>query len=276
MFIAAGGVFWFLISPKTNTASRGKIVHEVKVIAHRGASAYAPENTLAAFKKAVELRADILELDIHQSKDSQIVVIHDATVDRTTNGTGEVKSHTIDELKKLDAGSWFSPTFAGEKIPLLHEVFDNTPDSILLLIEFKQGSLKYPGIEQRVVQLVREKKAEHRVILKSFEDDVLEKVRSLAPEIPRLKIIVTETPFLKIIIEHGINFGTVLDDSVQYLQHHWFGLSEGFVNEAHQKGYKVFAWDVNSEQRMRDLISIDVDGIETDYSDKLRFLFGQN
>lgn len=237
------------------------------VIAHRGASAYAPENTLAAFRKAVELGADILELDIHQSKDSQLVVIHDGTVDRTTNGKGSVRDLGIAELRQFDAGSWFSPAFAAERIPTLEEVFAAVPDSTILLIELKGSSEKYPGIERRVVDLIHRRDAEHRLIMKSFDAKVLERLRGLDPAIPRLRIIVTEIPFLGLIVGHKLEFGTVLDDSVQYIQRHWFGLSKGFIQEAHERGYKVFVWDVNDRDRMEEMILKGIDGIETDHPD---------
>lgn len=253
--------------PSANTPRSNK---KISIVAHRGASGSAPENTLAAFRKAIDLGADVLELDVHQTHDSQLVVIHDATVDRTTNGKGPVKNFTAKEIQKLDAGSWFSPAYKGEKVPLLSEVLDTTPDTIPLLIELKEGSEKCPGIEARTVQLIREKEAQHRVIPKSFEDDVLERFRLLAPDIPRLKIIVMQIPFLHITIQHGLAFGTILNDSVQYLQHHWFGLTEGFIDEAHRRGYKVFAWDVHDDGRMREMIEMGIDGIETDYPDKLR------
>ena len=133
--------------------------HRVQIVAHRGASAYAPENTLAAFRKAIELGADVLELDVHQSIDNQLVVIHDGTVDRTTSGKGTVKDCTVAALKQLDAGSWFSPQFSGERIPTLEEVFGSTPDSINLLIELKAGSDEYPGIEGRLVDMIHRWKA---------------------------------------------------------------------------------------------------------------------
>lgn len=241
-----------------------------RIIAHRGASAYAPENTLASFKKAIELGADILELDVHQTKDSHLVVIHDASVNRTTNGKGNVNDLTLEQIKTLDAGSWFSKEFTGEKIPTLNEVFNITPDSVTLLIELKYGSDEYPGIEERLIQLIREQNAEQRVILKSFNDDILYRLRTLAPHLPRLKIIVMQ--IFGLIIEHGLNVGTVLDDSVQYLQHHWFGLTKGFIDEAHQKGYKVFVWDVDTKERMKEFIEQGIDGIETDHPDWVKEL----
>lgn len=247
----------------------------VHIIAHRGASAYAPENTVAAFKKAIELGADILELDVHQTKDSQLVVIHDRSVNRTTNGKGKVKDLTLSQIKSLDAGSWFSPEFAGERIPTLDEVFDITPDSVALLIELKEGSDVYPGIEERVIRVIRQRKAEHRAILKSFEDEILDRFRAIGPDIPRLKIILRQISLLGIIIERGLNFGTVLNDSVQYIQHHRVGLAESFITKAHRKGYKVFAWDVQDEDRMRELIEKGIDGIETDFPDRLKSVIGR-
>ena len=253
----------------TNAHNANPAPRRVHVIAHRGAPAYAPENTLAAFKKAIALRSDILELDVHQTKDLRLVVIHDATVDRTTNGKGRVKDLTFEELHQLDAGSWFSSAFAGERVPLLDDVLDLTSDSVSLLIELKEGSNEYPDIEERVVRLVREKNVAPYVIFKSFHDEVLDRLRQLAPDIPRLKIVFLQVPFVSVIIGRGLDFGSILNDSVQYLQHHWFGLTEHFISEAHTKGYQVFAWDVNDMDRMKELILKGVDGIESDYPDLL-------
>lgn len=259
----------FIILLSTHSAAQ-------QIIAHRGVPKLAPENTLSAFRKAVELGAHSIELDVHQTRDSMLVVIHDGTVDRTTNGKGRIADLTAAELRELDAGSWFGHEFTGEKIPFLEEVFSDTPDSITLLIEVKHGSETYPGIEERVVRLIREKKATERVILKSFDNDVLGKLQEIAPEIPRLKIIVMQIPFLNIIIERGLNVGDILDYDVQYLQVHWVGISKDFVEKAHRKGYKVFAWDVHDEQRMREMIAKGVDGIETDFPDTLKRLLSQH
>ena len=117
------------------------------IIAHRGAMGYAPENTISAYKMAIELGANALELDLRQTKDCIPVVLHDATVDNTTNGNGDVKFFNFQDLQKLDAGSWFDIKFSGEKIPALQEVIDVLNDSIILIIELKEGNETYPGIE---------------------------------------------------------------------------------------------------------------------------------
>ncbi len=260
-------ILWFILFLyNVNTVSS----KDIKVIAHRGASAYAPENTISAFKKAFELGVDILEIDVHQTNDRELVVLHDGTVNRTTNGKGKVKNISFEELRKLDAGSWFSNDFIGEKIPSLREVFEITPDSIILLIEIKKGSKTYPGVEKRVVQLIKEYKFENRVILKSFDDKTLQELKNLAPEIPRLKVFVGQISFLNIVVDYTLNFGNVLDDDVQYIQAHWFGVTKCFIAKAHKKGYKVYVWDVNNEKRMKELILMGVDGIETDYPDLLK------
>ncbi len=239
------------------------------IIAHRGAPKVTPENTIASFLKAVELGATMIEFDVHQTKDSQLVVIHDISVNRTTNGRGNINELTAAEIRALDAGSWFSSDFVGERVPLLAEVFDAVPDSIILLIELKYGSNDYPGIEERAASLVREKKAEHRVILKSFQDYVIERLAVIAPDIPRLKIFVWQIPYLRIIIQRGVGFGSTLNLNAQYLQAHRYGLTRGFLERARERGFRVFVWDVHTESAMREFIEMGVDGIETDYPDVL-------
>ena len=132
-----------VISGGDTDESRNKIMN----IAHRGASGYAPENTLAAFDKAVEMQADYIEIDVQLSKDDLPVVIHDDTLDRTTNGTGNISAYTLQELKSLDAGSWFDKKYAGEKIPSLNEVLEMYGEKINILIELKSPEL-YPGVEE--------------------------------------------------------------------------------------------------------------------------------
>jgi glycerophosphoryl diester phosphodiesterase len=139
--------------------------------AHRGASHEAPANTLAAFRRAVELGADGVELDVHLSKDRQLVVIHDFTLETTTNGRGLVQNHTLAELKELDAGSWFGPAFAGERIPSLQEVIEAVGQRLLLNIELK-ASRHGPGsgddLADAVVHLIEDYHLQDRVVVSSF------------------------------------------------------------------------------------------------------------
>src|SRR3712207_1869075 len=120
------------------------------VIGHRGAAGYAPENTMVSFERALALRADAIELDVHPTKDGSLVVIHDPTLDRTTSGHGPVVEHTLAEIRALDAGSWFHPSFKDERVPTLDEVLDWARRRTPVVIEIKQGPVFYPGVEELV------------------------------------------------------------------------------------------------------------------------------
>ena len=156
-------------------------------IAHRGLSARFPENTLAAFRAAVDAGAHMIELDVSFSRDRQLVVIHDDTVDRTTNGSGKVNTLTRDALNQLDAGSWFNPRFAGERLPTLAQVLDTAKGRLLVNIEIKREAFEPGGsddaIEKQVWRLVHDKSMIDDVLVSSFEWRVLEKLRRLDPAI---------------------------------------------------------------------------------------------
>lgn len=154
------------------------------IIAHRGASRQAPENTMAAFRRALELGAGGIELDVHLSADGHLVVTHDEQVDRTSNGKGLVRDKTFGELKALDFGSWFSPEFKDEKIPELEEVLRLIANCDgLLNIEIKNGPIFYPGIEKAVADAVVQYKLTQRTIISSFNHYSLVEIRKINPEI---------------------------------------------------------------------------------------------
>ncbi|WP_226673481.1 glycerophosphodiester phosphodiesterase [Rossellomorea aquimaris] len=158
----------------------------MKLFAHRGVSGEAPENTLAAFKAAAESGAHGIELDVQLTKDGQIVVIHDETIDRTTNGTGYVKDMTWEQLRTYDAGSWFHSTFQGESIPSLEEVLDVVTahhDSMIINIELKNDQFDYPHLEGKVLELLNEKGMKEQTIISSFNPESLKRVRELDPDI---------------------------------------------------------------------------------------------
>ena len=149
------------------------------IFAHRGASGEAPENTLAAFKLGLAQGCDAFELDVHLSKDGQIVVIHDGTIDRTTDGLGAVNEMTVEELKAFDAGSWFDEKYRGERIPLLEEVFDITPGHIIINIEIK-GS--YNGqLEPALIDLLKKRDRLDTVVISSFDWKSLRYIKELEP-----------------------------------------------------------------------------------------------
>lgn len=155
------------------------------VIAHRGSKGTRPENTLSSFEEAIAVNSDGIELDVHLTKDQQLIVIHDEKVDRTTNGQGYVKDKTMKELKQLDAGSSFSALYKGEKLPALSEVLDLLSEQQfkgLLNIELKTDICEYPGIEQKVLQLVNQEKRLYQLLYSSFNYKSLNRLKDLEPE----------------------------------------------------------------------------------------------
>jgi len=153
-------------------------------LAHRGANTEAPENTMAAFRKAVEVGATGLEFDVQLSKDGAVVVIHDEKLERTTNGSGLVKDYTLEELQRLDAGTWFDEEFAGEKMPTLDQILDEFASTELIFnIELKSGIVLYPGLEEKVIEEVKRRNLTDQVVLSSFNHYSLVTCRELNKEI---------------------------------------------------------------------------------------------
>ena len=231
------------------------------VIAHRGFKAKAPENTMVAFRKALALEIDAIELDVHLSKDKRVVVIHDETLQRTTNGNGLVKDFTYNELKKLDAGSWFSAEFKGEKIPVLEEVFDLLKDSKKILnIELKNSIIEYEDIERMVIDMISKYGFQERIIISSFNHYSLRKVKAIKPEI-RTAILCNNITFepLEYLKKYKAN-----DIHINAL-----ALNKGLLNCCKINGIKLRCFTVNSESDMKKLLQIGVDGIITDYPDIL-------
>ena len=148
-------------------------------IAHRGASGIAPENTIAAFKKAIEIGVDAVELDLHGTADGEVVVIHDASLDRTTNGHGPINQATLETVKRADAGAWFASEFAGEPVPTLAEALECITEKTVAVLEIKD-----PLIAEAVVVKVRETQTLNLTVIISFHTTVLETVRTLEPRIP--------------------------------------------------------------------------------------------
>ncbi|OES46428.1 glycerophosphodiester phosphodiesterase [Domibacillus iocasae] len=154
------------------------------IFAHRGASGTHPENTMAAFKAAAEKGADGIELDVQMTRDGEIVIIHDETVNRTTNGKGAIEKMTAGEVAALDAGGWFSAAFSGEKIPTLNEFFRWASENTLQInVELKTNKVPYHGIEKKVLDLIEHYNMRGRVIISSFNFDSIKRVIELDPYI---------------------------------------------------------------------------------------------
>jgi glycerophosphoryl diester phosphodiesterase len=229
-------------------------------IAHRGLSARYPENTLAAFSGAIDAGAHMIELDVCLSKDRHLVVIHDETVDRTTNGTGAVKALTLNQLSQLDAGSWFHPRFKEERLPTLARVLDAVKGHLLVNIEIKPEAFEEDGpadaVERQVLALLREKNMLAEVVVSSFEWRVLENLRKMEP---------------------GIALGLLSDAPADERLLHWYQRIEGFswhpdfrvltrlqVDSLHDLGARVFPYAVDGKIDTRGMLAMGVDGLIVD------------
>ncbi len=156
------------------------------IVAHRGSSGVAPENTVAAFRRAAEDGADMVELDVRMTKDFEIVVLHDRSVRRTTNGRGKIWELTLADLRTLDAGSWFSRRFAGERIPTLRHILDILPAHVAVNIEVKtDGDSRWrPALQELLILQIRERHAVHRCVVSSFDHRFLRRLHAIDPAIP--------------------------------------------------------------------------------------------
>jgi glycerophosphoryl diester phosphodiesterase len=234
------------------------------IIAHRGASAAAPENTLAAFNLAVALNADAVELDVKLSKDGVPVVMHDATVDRTTDGKGRVSDLTLADLKALDAGSWKEAKFAGERVPRLAEVFEAVSSRIWINVELTNYTTRGDGLAAVVVGLIQQMKLQNRVLLSSFDPLNLRKVRQLDPSLPVAQLTSHDQPiflreaWLAFFIPHEARH----PEDVQ--------LGQKGVAYFKKRGYRVNVWTVNNPDDLRRLADEGVDGLITDVPDIAR------
>lgn len=224
---------------------------------HRGARGYAPENTLEGFELAKNLGVDGIEFDVHMSKDNVLVVIHDDSVDRTTNGSGRIRDMTLSQLRKLDAGVKFGAKWEGAKIPTLAEVLTKIRH-VRYKIEIKHGGSIYPGIEQRLLDLIEDLGAKKSVRVTSFDYDALKNTRAL-----------DDTIELGLII-HGrigwfIEIATRL--RAKWIQANYGLLEQSDVALAHDQGIMVGAWGVNDEKEVLNLLQMGVDDVTLDRPD---------
>lgn len=228
------------------------------VVAHRGASGHMPENTLASFQTALEMGADMIELDVHPSRDGNLVVMHDETVDRTTDGTGRVSDKSLDELARLDAAARTS-LGRREPVPTFAEVLERFAHRIPIAVEVKHGSSVYPGVEKRVVQELREHRAERRVELISFDLDCLINLR-------REDSALT-TGF--IFIGNMAAFAELLEGKVDALHGRWNFLTREQVDRSRELGFRSFAWTVNDDEDIRAAIAAGADGVVSNFPDRV-------
>ena len=222
-------------------------------VGHRGAMGYAPENTMASFAKALELDVDVIELDVHLCKSGEAVVIHDQRLDRTTNGKGLVSAKTLRELKSLDAGK-------GQTIPTLREVIEGVNKRAVIDIE-----LKAEGTAGEVAKILQEYIQDRgweadRFMLSSFDHHELMRCHALLPRVP----------FGPIFAAKFLDYARFAREMQAHLIKPFFEfLDEAFVRDAHNRGLKVITWTVNLPEDMRKMAGLGVDGMVSNYPDRI-------
>lgn len=229
-------------------------------IGHRGAAGHAPENTLASFKKALEQGAQGVEFDVHRTADGHLVVIHDALLDRTTNGSGLIRGKTLAEIKALDAGSWKGAAFAGERVPTLAEVAQATGPDCRLFIELKAGSLHYPGIESDLVQEIHRLHIAARTQVSSFDHHALHRIRELDAHLPTA--ILFECNLMDPV-------GAARACGATALHPHFLWVTPEMLLVAKKAGLAINTWTVNDPAFIAQLKQAGVDGIMSDFPDRL-------
>jgi glycerophosphoryl diester phosphodiesterase len=231
-----------------------KVPVKPQVIAHRGGCEWAPENTLAAFKRSLEYGVAGIELDVQRCATGELVVIHDVEISRTTNGAGYLKEITYPELRRLSAGSWFSEEFASEKIPTLEEVLELLDGKLTLHLEIKNAPVEYPGIEDDVLDLLSQYKYPDKVVISSFDHPLLKRIHEKAPQ--QKTALLADAYFLDF-VAYAKEVGAIV-------WHPGFGnLRKECVQAAHAHSISVNTWTLNKIREWAFAVAIEVDGVIT-------------
>jgi glycerophosphoryl diester phosphodiesterase len=229
-------------------------------IGHRGAAGSAPENTIVSMKRALSIGVDAVEFDVHRTLDNQLVVIHDPTIDRTTTGQGIVGQLTLAEIRQFDAGQIMGSAFAGERVPTLAELVAAVPAPTQLFLELKCGSYMYPGIEQDLAQFIKKHGISDRVQISSFDHHALRLLRDLLPDVPT-GMLYYARPIDAVAMARACG-ATALHPM-------WLYLTPEDLLLAHAAGLQVNVWTPNLEAEIAHCQALKVDGIITNYPERL-------
>ncbi|MCU5718033.1 glycerophosphodiester phosphodiesterase [Bacillus cereus] len=262
---------------KVNELKYTKAINQsnhIKNIAHRGASAYAPEHTIPAYTLGQQLKADYIEIDLQMTKDGYLVAMHDETVNRTTNGTGLVKGHTLEELKQLNAGSTYNkkyPNLAKKeyenaKVPTLEEVIEVFGHDANYYIETKSPD-EYPGMEEKLLEIINHYEIQDKVIIQSFSEESLQKINNLNINIPLVQLLSYKkaVQLTELEIKKYKTYCIGLGMNYKYID-------SAYVKKIKKHGLEVHPFTVDNEQDMKRLLLWGVDGIFTNYPDRLHSL----
>ncbi|MCC2377717.1 glycerophosphodiester phosphodiesterase [Bacillus wiedmannii] len=272
-FIVIGTFAFHKVNELKYTKAINQLNH-IKNIAHRGASAYAPEHTIAAYKLGQQLKGDYIEIDLQMTKDGHLVAMHDETVNRTTNGTGLVKEHTLEEIKQLNAGSLFNEKhppgakkeFENANVPTLEEIIETFGHNAKYYIETKSPD-EYPSMEEKLLEIIKHYGINDKVIIQSFSEASLQKIHSLDVNIPLVQLL----PYKKA--------AQLTELEMKKYKTYCIGLGMNYkyINSAYVKrikkhGLEVHPFTVDNETDMKKLILWGVDGMFTNYPDRLHSL----
>ncbi|MGG0254490.1 glycerophosphodiester phosphodiesterase [Bacillus toyonensis] len=245
--------------------------NHIKNIAHRGASAYAPEHTIAAYKLGQQLKGDYIEIDLQMTKDGHLVAMHDETVNRTTNGKGLVKEHTLEEMKQLNVGSFFNEKypnlakkeFENAKVPMLKEIIEMFGHNANYYIETKSPD-EYPGMEEKLLEIIKYYQISDKVIIQSFSEESLQKIHSLYANIPLVQLLSYQksVQLNELEIEKYKTYCIGLGMNYKYID-------SAYVKKIKKHGLEVHPFTVDNEKDMKKLLSWGVDGMFTNYPDRL-------
>ncbi|MCL2023851.1 MAG: glycerophosphodiester phosphodiesterase [Oscillospiraceae bacterium] len=240
----------------------------MNIIAHRGASKHAPQNTLPAFQLAIDMGANGIETDVHLSKDGVLIICHDYTIDGTSNGSGDVNEMTYEELLQYDFGGYKGEEFTGTKIPTLIECLEVCKDLEILDIELKRPRNGSMEIVEKTLALVEDMGLTEKLLLSSFDKNVIVAAKEINPKVKTAliySISEIESPDLE----------EILDDPVAYVKKcradavHPFALmiNEDYIEDMHEAGIEVNPWTINSPESIKSLLDIKGDGVITDVPD---------
>ena len=236
------------------------------ITGHRGAAGLAPENTLASIQLALELGVDRIEIDVQQTKDNKIIVLHDRTLRRTTTGNGFVKKLTYDEILQFSAGFKFNKFYSNEKVPTLEQVIDLIDGKVELLIETKYSYMYYPNIERHLINIIKNKNAKDWCKIISFNDRALFRINKLDSSIKLGKLFVGKHAHLPLSFDKGINIRPLkkyafVDEVI--VKHDY--ATRAIIDKVHDFGKELHVWTVNHEATIQKLIERGMDGIISDY-----------